>query len=334
VGTIVIFNGGAGTDWFGVGRNGVTYVQKYVDSGFQVMQVMWQWQPTFETWRDNSDHPPVKNLKVEGCRPATLLHYLYKAPWGHNSGTGFTKGMCAQGHSTGATAIAYALAWYGAGSDSPATGYLDHALFTSGPAQADLELGCKYDGSTPLPINVCPAGQTKCGGAPTWQDCAQYNNGFGPNPYHLDCMGRQVNDADAAASVAQFTFTSNPPANCNNTNDSGIATTAFQNSKWKIMSVVSTGFRYDYPRTSVSAFLCASGPGQYGDLPNNSAAQAWQYLQSFTDGPLINVYPVEQCQGTEEIWGPAARVYQAGGGGQFGFEASTNNMITQCTKRH
>ena len=69
------------------------------------------------------------------------------------------------------------------------------------------------------------------------------------------------------------------------------------------MSVVSTGAHYDYPRTSASGFRCATGLTQ-ADLPNNSAAQAWQYLQNVQVGQEINfgIYRVDGCRGSEDIW--------------------------------
>ena len=294
-----------------------------------------RWQPTQETWRDNLNNPDVKDLKGEGCRPASLLRYLYDVSWGHN-GTSGAGGMCAQGHSGGATAIAYALAWYGAGSDSPATGYLDNVVLTSGPAQADVELGCRYDpGIRPSPVSVCLQNQCK-DNAPSWSDCAQYDNGIGPN--FLDCMNRRVDNENAAFSVAQYTMGSGHsgyPPNCNNANNDPATNTSPFNSQWKSMSVVSTDAHYDYPRTSVSGFVCATGHTQ-ADLPNNSAAQAWQYLQNVQVGPGINfgIYRVEGCRGSEDIWGTSARVYRAGGGGDFGFNVSSGNMIADCIKRH
>jgi hypothetical protein len=50
--------------------------------------------------------------------------------------------------------------------------------------------------------------------------------------------------------------------------------------------------------------------------------------------PGINfgVYRVEACTGSEEIWEEYARVYQAGGGGAFGFDSS-DNMTNDCIKR-
>ena len=45
VGTIVIFNGGSGTSWFKAGLNNYSYLQKYVDNNFQVIQVIWKWAP-------------------------------------------------------------------------------------------------------------------------------------------------------------------------------------------------------------------------------------------------------------------------------------------------
>jgi hypothetical protein len=333
-GTIVLFNGGNGEDWFRSGHtdaqgNAHFYVQEYLNNHFRVVQVMWQYAPTDETWRDNNGNPNVKSLKLEACRPATLLWGIYQTFHGGGTGSG---GMCAQGHSTGATAIAYTLAWYGAGS------YLDNVVFTSGPPQADLQLGCQYPHASENPVTVCDQNaNNQCkDSASSWPDCPQYGNHIAP--YH-DCMDREVDHADAANSVATFTmgtghidYTYVP--NCNNTDEQNPNrnTNAF-NSQWKDMSLVSTGATYDYPSTSMYAFLCATTDAGTG-FPNNSAAQAWQYVDNIGQTADLGIYRVENCKGSEEIWEQNARIYASQGQGLLGFTVSRDKMINNCVKRH
>ena len=59
----------------------------------------------------NIDTPAFPyNVRTAACRPATLLHWIWR-----DSGYYTVGGMCAHGFSAGAGEVAYALAWYGAG---------------------------------------------------------------------------------------------------------------------------------------------------------------------------------------------------------------------------
>jgi len=70
------------------------------------------------------------NIRTAACRPATFLHWVKGTPG--NPGLWTQGGMCAQGASAGSGGLAYALAWYGEGSD------LDKAVFLSGPVFSDI----------------------------------------------------------------------------------------------------------------------------------------------------------------------------------------------------
>lgn len=288
-GTIFLHGGGTGGDYFDATDNGqgTSYANQYFDSGFQVVQIAWA-----GNWANNANNPPVKVLKYEACRPATILNYVYT-----NYGSG--KAMCAQGHSAGSAAMAYALAWYGAGS------YLNDVVLTSGPVFANVAAGCQYPYPTQFknPITVCPAGQLGCIGS-SWTDSVQY----------------LVSDG-TAMSVAQAT-TNNPVANCNNYNGSGSATTTSQDTNWLAMSVVSSGASYSYPNTSLSAFLCATGQSQ-----NNSAAQGQLFYKNFTSSSQTlsyAVYRVNNCGGDEMIWDGTTS------DGSSAFTVSADAMINSC----
>jgi hypothetical protein len=317
---VVLFGGGDGEDYFNAG-----YAGAYFNAGFKVIQVAWG-VPTDQyldqTWRDNLDQPFVKVMKYEGCRPATLLRALYDQI---NTSGGVA--MCAQGHSTGATALAFSLAWYGADN------YLDNVVFTSGPPQADIRAGCQYPAVLPFsnPIDVCT--QNKCVGfAPIWNDCTQYGNGGHPGDmgHAYDCRQphQEVDLQDAAKAVAQYTGNSLNYGNCNNTKDTNAATTS-NDLAWYRMSVVSDIADYSYPKTSVYAFLCSTTV----DLPNNSAAQAWLYLNKIlsTRNGLHGFYRVDGCTGIETIWAPDSIAFGDGG---HGFDVSKQRMIDDCVKSH
>src|SRR2546423_14143085 len=76
---------------------------------------------------------------------------------------------CAQGSSAGSAAIAYALAWYGAGDSTVQNGgYLDNVELLAGPPLSDIYEGCEYprDGA----VTVCgTGGVAACArGPPGW----------------------------------------------------------------------------------------------------------------------------------------------------------------------
>ena len=136
-GTIVLLSADGGTSFFNFpsgGLNGLgtpSYVNDYYSAGYITVQVAWA-----ATWWDNTDEPPIKSILDEACRAATLLNYI-------NGHYAYSQApMCAQGHSGGAAAIGYSMAWYGA--DKGSGGYLQTALLTSGPALSDMQSGCEY----------------------------------------------------------------------------------------------------------------------------------------------------------------------------------------------
>jgi hypothetical protein len=298
-GTIFLHGGGTGEYYFDADYNGTSYATEYYNAGFQVVQIAWAGD-----WSNNTSTPPVtvKAMKYDACRPATILNYVYTSPLVHLLGA--TNGaMCAQGHSAGSAAMAFALSWYGASS------YLNDVVLTSGPVYSDIEAGCQYPAAPQYvpQITVCPAGQFGCIGN-SWTEYTQY-----------------LNDGTSAA-VAENTY---PGANCNNyeniTGTQGY-TTATQNQDWHTMSINSSGASYSYPKTSLYAFLC-SPTSQ--DSPNNSAAQGQLFYQNFTSAshPLnYGVYRVDNCGGDELIWdgntsdGPSA------------FAVSSNAMLNYCHK--
>jgi hypothetical protein len=302
--TIFLHNGSNGEDYFGQGYGGTSYAAYYYSQNFQVVQIAWA---AGTSWRDNANQPRVKSMKYEACRPATLLKYVYDSIHG-----GSTLGaMCAQGHSTGATALAYALAWYNA------TSYLNNVVLTSGPAQANIEAGCQYPAAQQYqnPITVCPPDQCIDGPIPpgSWLDFTQYLN-TPPN--------------SAAQSVADFT--NNPAGNCNDWRGTHAPTDAF-NANWRGMSVVSANAVYSYPSTSVYAFLCAPPTTPYQTTQNNSAAQAWLFLQKLLPpyGQTLNhgFYRVNNCTGDEEIWDGTD---WNGTTNEIAFDTSKNAMISAC----
>ena len=289
--TIFLHNGSSGTEYFSQGQSGLSYAQDYYNNGFQVVQVAWA-----SDWHDNPG-AAVKVMKYEACRPATLMNYVYTNIHGGPNAKGV---MCAQGHSAGSGAMAYALAWYGAGN------YLADVVLTSGPVYANIEAGCQYPAAQKYknPITVCPTTQFGCqdGTLGSWTDFVQYTTGKG----------------GAAQAVAGYTNT--PSGNCNNYTGSGQNTNNY-NQDWGGTSVVSAGASYSYPKTRLYAFLCATGQSQ-----NNSAGQGQLFYTNFTGpGQTLDykVYRVDSCGGDEEIWFGTTADGNA-------FTISSDDMINGC----
>jgi hypothetical protein len=336
LGTIALFNGAGGTSFFNFpygglnGRSGRSYTSDYYNlgTGYTTVQVAWA-----STWEDNANDPPIKSVKDEACRPATLLNYIYN----HYASAG--KPMCAQAHSGGGAALGYSLAFYGA--DRSSGGYLDTVLFTSGPAISDIKTGCQY--SLPLQptgqIDVCS--NNRCvGGAstPSFPDCLQYPNG------DKDCTGALYPPGAemyvAAKSISHATI-SDTPVNGNNCNNyTGMFySTGPHDGDWAQMSLI-TGGTYNYPNTFVYGFLC-SGPDTDGNgylVSNDSAAQGWSYLSLLTtpisqNNGFPSIYRVDGCTDPEMIWGPMA-VAEGTPGPQSGYDRSEQDMDLNCRNFH
>lgn len=152
-GTVILFNGGDGTQVQPGRPGGSTFDESYLAAGYQIVQTAWE-----TAWEDTGV-PGAKNIKVAACRAATLLNYVYQTVYDRNGG------MCAQGASAGSGELAYALAWYGA------SDYLDKVELVSGPVFGDVEQGCMEPDTNP--VNVCQSGQFGCVGT-QWQDRPQY----------------------------------------------------------------------------------------------------------------------------------------------------------------
>jgi hypothetical protein len=155
-GTIVLFNGGAGTQPQPGQPGGKNFDANYLGAGYQIVQTAWA-----TAWEDTG-YSGAKDIKAAACRAATLLNHIYQTVYDRNGG------MCAQGSSAGSAEIAYALSSYGA------SDYLDKVELISGPVFGDVEQGCMEPDTTP--VTVCSPGQFGCVGA-AWQDQPQYVNG-------------------------------------------------------------------------------------------------------------------------------------------------------------
>ncbi len=248
-GTIVFLEGGGGTTPY-LNPN---YVQTYLPQGYQVVYLAW------DTDWEYTSGSTGNSIKYAACRPATFLQYISQNLY--SSG-----GMCVQGDSAGAGAVAYALAWYGAGS------FLDGAELLSGPVFGDIEQGCVVPGAPT--VEVCSTGQHGCVGA-EWPD----------SPAYVDGNESEVADWSGIAGCSGSQKTS-PSAN----------------NSWKAMSIVdgTDDPTFNYPTTAMAGWLCSNE----NSVQNNSAAEAEFFYQQFTGANQTSAYSVTRinfCGGVEGV---------------------------------
>jgi hypothetical protein len=131
-GTIVHFSGGPGTGFQTAGA------QQYATAGFRQVFVAWA-----SAWEQTQS----LGIKAGGCRPATVLRWIFDEPTLHASSRSLA--FCGEGFSGGSGQLGYALAQYGLAD------YLDYVNELSGPPFARIDLGC--DGDAPATAMVCGA---------------------------------------------------------------------------------------------------------------------------------------------------------------------------------
>lgn len=290
-GTIVFFNGGAGDQ----GPGGTDFANDYVKAGYQVVQVVWN--GPWENSGDLIDFPSsieAYSIKDAGCRPATVLNYVYQSIYTQG-------GMCAQGSSAGSAAVGYALAEYGAGS------YLDNVELLSGPVLSDIEKGCE---ANPPTITVCPKSQTYCqtGGEGGWSDSAEYIGGDATSIDNWSGINTCANNPTTAQDTAwkQMSIVD------------GLSDSTFTYSQTGMSGWLCS----DKGNTN------CGGTGQ-PVCQNNSAAEGQYFYVNVTADPL-NVYRVDQCNGQEGVENGIIPALDNEGG----FNAIEADMTLNCTPHH
>jgi len=293
----------------------------YFRAGYEVVQIAWAdaWEYTYANMTGKTG-----NIQVAACRPATAFNWVYSNFFPSILGANSHAGMCALGDSAGSAAIAYSLAYYGAGS------YLDAVELLSGPVLSDLEQGCEEP--APANINVCPAGQNYCqlgppvpGGNIPWTLSPTYVGG-------------------SQTTVQNWTNETSSCAVSNPTNSQS-------NMDWLRESIVdqpsvSGGPTpvFTYSSTSVSGWLCrgvqnpnnyncaANGNNNSNVCPNNSSPQGQIFYQNVSTGTQpFNVYAVDGCQTAEGVGAgnvPGFYPQDFGGGGPIGATVSGLTAIT------
>jgi hypothetical protein len=335
-GVIVYLTGDAGT---APGNN--DYLNYYFQQGYMVVSIKWadDWESAFDPF------PPqqVASIQNAACRPATFLHYIYTTLFPSVLQNYAKAGFCAQGQSAGSGAVAYAMAYYGAGN------WLDHVELMAGPQFSDVDQGCTWPSVNPVTVcglTNCNGVQCGCqlGGGPTWTLLPTYLPG-------------------ANYSVGNWTS----DASCANSNNSGGTSTTSEQA-WLKQSLVdqpsvSGGATptFNYPATGMSGWLCrsvlntqyttyncaANNNNNFNICPNNSSPQGQIFYANIGPNnapPSYNVYAVDECVDAEGVTGGLVPGYSPAPGSQ-GYYAiqwdmagsppgSSPHIPAQCVRRH
>lgn len=289
-GTIVFFTGGNGT--------APASQPDYADR-FYIVDVVWD-----TAWEEGATGG---SILYAACRPATVLSWVNSAvnSFGNSA-------MCAQGSSAGSAAIAYSMAWYGAGS------YLTDVEFLSGPVLSEIDQGCNYLNTAAQ--EICAPGTSFCSAGTLSNDAL--NAWYDPEIY-------TSNDRTSINSWSGL-------SGCGTSSGSTNLTT------WKDMSIADApsvgGYSatFYFPGVDKHAWLCSTknqdcSSSPSGTCPNNSATEGNLFFEAIAgsgDANLI-VSGVTGCDGTngaENVGGG----YNPDSPYQQGSSAIETDMNTYC----
>jgi len=289
-GVIVLHSGGGGTTPSNANEGDFEFADCYFGQGYEIVELAWD--SDWEAIQDPFLTGVYGNIQYAACRPATFLNYvktyIFNTVQQNNSGAG----MCAQGGSAGAGALAFVLAYYGGGS------YLDNVELTSGPTISDLKQGCAEGPQAAQPVTVC--GQTNYNGGQYGCQLGTGGSTWTLSPLYLSgangAVGGWTNDTSCAT---------------------GLSTSTQSNLRWLQQSLVDDGTNsptFTYSSTGMGAWLCRTvyNPNNYNcaavnnnnvmHCPNNSSPQGqifYANIGSSNSPPAYNLWAVNLCRGSE-----------------------------------
>ena len=321
-GVIVLFTGSGGTDITEAEDRNTDYTDTYLQAGYMVIEVQWGDGTPAYAWEGTSQGggDSTYGIRYAACRPATFLNYVYYKYYVPMQTYHAHAGMCAQGFSGGSSAVGYALAWYGGGSDTSRV-YLDNVELISGPTFSDIKKGCDPDESKQN-IDVCGPSNSP----PSWCHLGSGGSDWLIPPGYLE----------VASSIDIWSGMLPPPnpPTCTH-NSSG-------DSVWLNMSIVNgtSNATFSYPNTKVADWICRTAiPGM-----NNSSSQGFLFDEQMETPPnsstnKLAVYAVDNCGGDEGVNGSQAVVPAFPGcdplhGGDCGFNAVRADMVANCAHPH
>jgi len=149
-GTVFFVSGGGGNNFYDTDlRYGINLVNQALSNGYDVIQFAFY---TLAGWQQAGKPAPADGPRALACTYGTVVKWAVQN--GKTAGT-----LCATGHSSGSSVLAYALSIYGLGDpDNKYPGVPQFSMVepTSGPPHARLDIGCAYQES---PME----GPTACG---------------------------------------------------------------------------------------------------------------------------------------------------------------------------
>jgi hypothetical protein len=284
----------------------VENMAEYAQAGLRTIAISYEMDTDHDGWlcaRDdcptyaNPDEPGVKDA---ACRPATIVR--------HYSQDG--EALCAQGHSTGTAALAYALAWYGGDA------WLDYVQLTAFMPAARMDYGCdptRYGART------------------------RSYRGTNPDGREQSVSDRRFDYASTLPFAAETFDLSNglPAGTCAAHPAPGV--TDEQAARLARNSVVSEGADYTYPDTVIDHFACLSrksvtdGQGSWWleqVQPANPGRVFMQAQEQVQNGGARGDRQQRGCTG-EEVW------WKEDGRSPSSLRQLTiDRMIGQCVPRH
>jgi hypothetical protein len=134
-GTIVTHTGGSGVGFFNAGTAGKGTEAFLAGAGYRFVQLSW-----------NDDWASTGDIKKSGCRPATVVQWVFDNL--HQGSR--TQAFCAIGSSGGAAALSYSVATYGLKNE------LDYVMLLAGPTPSRIDYGCDPASYTGPSRDLCP----------------------------------------------------------------------------------------------------------------------------------------------------------------------------------
>jgi len=336
---VVVLHGGSG----GTTPESFALTDAYFKAGYEIVQIAWD-----DDWEMTQDpfSTITANIQNAACRPATFFNWVFTNLFPSVYSANQQAGMCALGDSAGSAAVAYSLAYYGAGA------WFDNVELLSGPVLSDIKQGCGVGPNLGAnnPVTVC--GQTNYQGGQYGCQLGTSGSTWTLGPEYLP---------GAISAVAKWT-NDNSCANTYPTNTSGSS-----NAAWLAQSIVdqSSGgagqgavATFNYPNTAMSGWLCrsvvsnpnyncaANGNANSNYCPNNSSPQGqifYANIGSNNSPPHYAVYAVDNCSNAEAVGSGNVPGYlpQIFNGTVQGLTAITDDMVgsgtiipAQCVYRH
>jgi hypothetical protein len=195
-GTVFFVSGGGGNTFYDTNlRYGINLVNQVLKNGYDVIQFAFY---TLAGWQQAGNPAPVDGPRALACTYGTVVKWAVQ-----NGQT--TGALCATGHSSGSSVVAYALSIYGLGDPSnkyPGVPQFSMVEPTSGPPHARLDIGCAYNMPAMQGMSACGTEVQE-----SYQnDAAGLIDPSYPGRYCSACQGNPQCVADSTFQKARYPF--------------------------------------------------------------------------------------------------------------------------------